>query len=224
MKNKLNKGRLVGLLLLIMFIPGFISVNMRGLSGSMINAANFLEAITNQSFQMKLAMMADTLATFIGLMIAVVVYPILQQYSKPIALLYLGLWLVQLTLVAMGNVGHLGLIAISEQFAGEYQNHQAPFQALGLFSIRIYTYTHFFTLLFFSIGAALLYYVFHYLKLVPQLLAIWGIITVTLVFSATILQIFKVEVSQLFYLQNGLFLLVLSIWLLIKGFPSATNQ
>ena len=64
----------------------------------------------------------------------------------------------------------------------------------------------------------MLYYVFFKARLIPRLLSLWGIVAVTIVFVTTLFQVFDQPVNMILYLQNEVHILVLTFWLLIKGF------
>lgn len=223
--NELKKtGRIVGIIFLIMFIPGFLSMNMRGLGGSLITSPDWFSLLNEAAVSMKWAIVFDLLATFMGLIAGIFLFPVLERFHKGLALGYVGLWLFQLALAAVGNVGHLSLIALSDYLAGGVSADPALYFPSAYLMYETYYFAHFMTLIFFSIGAGLLYYMLLRLRLIPVLLGVWGLATVGIVFTATWLQIFDQEVSLLLYLQNGFYLLVLSLWLIIRGFQAPDDR
>ena len=217
MKNQ-KLGRLVGILFLLVFILGFFGSQFRGLSISSLSAPDFLEKIETQAEWMKMAIFSDLAATLLGLIIASLLYPLVSVWSKHLARIYFGLWLVQLALATVGNVGQFILIEIAERYLTVDTAQNDHLESIAFLLIETYYYAHWMTLLFFCISGAILYAFLAKNKLVPRFIALWGILAVVLVFTATILQIYNVEVSLFFYLQNGVFLLVFAIWLIIKGF------
>ncbi|MEL7121723.1 MAG: DUF4386 domain-containing protein [Bacteroidota bacterium] len=216
--NNQKLGRLVGILFLLVFILGFFGSQYRGLSISSLSAPDFLEKITSQALWMKTAIFSDLAATLLGVIIASLLYPLVGTWSKYLARIYFGLWLVQLALATVGNVGQFILIEVAERYLTVDTSQNTHLESLAFLLIEIYYFAHWMTLLFFCVSGAVLYAFLIKSNLVPRLIALWGLLAVVLVFTATVLQIFNVEVSFFFYLQNGIFLLVFAIWLIIKGF------
>ena len=218
MKTTKNSGRIIGILFLLMFIPGALALSMRGISSTLMESPDALQTIYENSFKMKLSVMLDLLAGLIGITIAIKFFPVLREYAPPIALWYFGLWIVQFGISTASGLSHLSLISLSEDFVTSSSADPGIYNALGTLKYHGWLWAHFLSLLVFAIGATLLYYALFKSKLVPRILAVWGILAVATVFTATILQIFDYKVSFMLYMQNGIHLIALSVWLIIKGF------
>lgn len=219
-----NKGRLFGILFLAMFIPGIISMNLRGLSGALLESPDFLQLVHEQAVTMKIAILFDLLAALFGILVSILIFPILKRYSLSLALGYIGIWLIQFALGGVGDMGHFSLISLSDKFVATADANPNDYYPLGYLMADFYYWGHFLALLLYSMGAAMMLFALVRLKLIPSLLGIWGMIAVSIVFTATMLQIFNQEVSMLLYVQNGIYLMVLGIWLTIKGFYENSNQ
>ena len=167
---------------------------------------------------MKIAILMDLLANGIGLGVAVFLFPLLTRYHKGIAMGYLSLWITQFGIIAFSNVSHLSLLSLSEEFVHTAVTNVDYFNILGTIRVQEYFWAHFLSLMVFTTGAAMLYYVFFKARLIPRLLSLWGIVAVTIVFVTTLFQVFDQPVNMILYLQNGVHILVLTFWLLIKGF------
>jgi len=127
-----------------------------------------------------------------------------------------------LLLFLVSNIDHLSLLSLSEQFVNAKSPDIDNFNMLGLLQIESYFSVHFFSLIIFSLAAAVLYYFLYRTKLLPGFLCIWGFLAVSIVFASTWLQIFDYDVNFIVYAQNGLFMLFFTIWLLVKGFNSSS--
>lgn len=213
-----KQGRLIGGLLLIMFIPGIISMNLRGLSSTLKNSPTFLAEVHALALDMKVAILFDTLAGLLGILVAVLVYPQLTQLARAIALGYLSLWLAQFGAITIGNVAHLSLLSLSAAYVSTEGANAVGYVPLGKVLFEAYYWAHFISLFLFSLGASLFYSSLGRLGFIPTWLGLWGVGAVSIVFIATMMQVFNLEVSLYAYLQNGLYLLVLAIWLVIRGF------
>jgi hypothetical protein len=72
-------------------------------------------------------------------------------------------------------------------------------------------------MLAFCPGGILFYYLLYKSGIVPRWLSLWGLITVSPLFVATLLSIFLVEVPAVVVLPYIPFEFVIGIWILVKG-------
>ncbi len=213
-------GRIVGVLFLIVFIIGAVGTSLRGLSTSLVASENFLTTVYESSLQMKIAILLDIISSTVGVGIAVFLFPFLKKYNKNIALLYLTFWVIEFSIIMVSNITHLSLLSLSQEFVQGNVTDPTYFNLLGFLKVEEYYWAHFLILIVYSSGAAMLYYLLYKVKLIPRLISAWAFIAVTIVFTVTWMQIFGYSVSFIFYLQNGVHFLFISIWLIVKGFNS----
>jgi len=72
-------------------------------------------------------------------------------------------------------------------------------------------------MLFFYLGGILCYYLFDKSKYIPRVLAVWGILAVSLALIGNMFIIFGLEPSIIMAIPNELFELTIGIWLMLKG-------
>jgi len=77
--------------------------------------------------------------------------------------------------------------------------------------------------IFFSLAALLFFYLLYQSKLVPRYISVWGLISVALVFTWNLLELFGIRISagMIFLLSMILNEIFLAIWLIVKGFNSS---
>ncbi len=213
-------GRTVGLLYLIIIIVGASSLNLRGLSTSMFESAAFYNDISSNEFQMRLSIFLDILAAILSVGIAVLLFPIMKKYNNKMALWYLGLYFTYLAVIFISDIDRLSLISLSENLTAS--SDPDNWNKLGLVLMQSYIQAHFISLIIYSAASILLYYLFFKTKMIPRPLAGWGILAVAIVHVVTWVQIFGISVRFDFYLQNGVFMLVFTGWLLAKGFSDSS--
>jgi hypothetical protein len=76
----------------------------------------------------------------------------------------------------------------------------------------------------FTLGIAglLLCYVFYKAKLVPRLVAVWGLIGYAIIFGGSALEVLGFNLLTIHAIPGGLWELFIGVWLIVKGFnPSA---
>ena len=222
--NYQKTGRVVGLLFLMIFVVGVASLNLRGLSTSLMDSSTFLSDVHEAAPQMRWSVFLDVVAGALGIAIAIVVYPLLKSHHRSLALAYLGIWILQAVIALVGDISHLSLLSLSKDFIS--QGAEAPhyYTILGRTLVEDYFWSHLLSLIAFSVGAWIFYYALVTYKMIPAWLGVWGMLAVTIVFTVTWLQIFDRTVSFYFYMQNGLFMLTFITWLLIKGFKSPATM
>ncbi len=211
-------GRIVGVLFVLIILLGSTSLNYRGLGSTLLASDDMLQQVYNQSFTMKLSIILNLVAGLIWFGIAVYLYPFVKTISRSLAFWYLGLWIMQFGAALMGDIAHLSLINLSQQVHSMGTTNLELYNTMGKVLINEYFWGHFFSLMGYSSATFILFVVFFKGRWVPRFISIWGMAAMTSVFSASVAQIFDVEVSFWFYQQNGLHFIFLTLWLLVKGF------
>jgi len=153
--------------------------------------------------------------------IAVLLFPILKKFNYNIALWYFGFSIVGFATIVVSNVSVFSLLTLSEEYVKLGSPDTDYFQTLGVLKLGEYFGAHFMGLIIHTFGASMFYYLLFQSKLLPRFLSVWGLIAITLVLSATLLQIFDRSVSLILYLPNGLLQILIGIWLIVKGFNSS---
>lgn len=72
-------------------------------------------------------------------------------------------------------------------------------------------------ILYSSTNFLLLWFLFRS-KMIPKFLAVWGMLAMVVVFTASWLQILGISVSMYAYYQNGINFMFFIAWLIVKGF------
>ena len=211
-------GRIVGILFVLIILLGSTSLNFRGLNSTLLASNDLLQQVYEQSFQMKLSIILNLVAGLIWLGIAIYLYPFVKIISRSLAMWYVGLWIIQFGAALMGDIAHLSLINLSEQVQTLVAPNLETYHTMGKVLVNEYFWGHFFSLMGYSSATFLLFIAFFKGKWVPGFISIWGMAAMTVVFSATVAQIFDAEVSFMFYQQNGIHFIFMTLWLLIFGF------
>ena len=213
-------GRIIGILFLLIFIIGMTSMSYRGLSSSLAESDTFLKSVHDDALEMKLAILLDVLSSIVGITIAVILFPLLKKYSKSLALTFLVFWSAQLAVVISSNVSHLSLISLSNEFVSGVNVSVQNITLLGKLAIEDYYWAHYFIIILFNVGGLIIHYLFYRSKLIPTILSVGGMLTAGLAIIGILIQYFEITHSMYFFMPNGLLIIALSLWLIIKGFNS----
>lgn len=224
MNSNKSLGRLIGLLLLLMMLAGAAGVSLRGLSSALSESEEFLTVIDTRAADMRLAIFLDTSASMFVLGIAITMFPVISRHKKSLAFWVLGLWVLQIGIVALANVCHLSLLALSKAFTSSGSAEIAHYLVSGRVLIEGYFAAHLLGLIFFGLGAFVFYYALLRSKMLPQFLAGWGMMATSIVAIVSWIQLFDYDVNFGFYIQHGVFLLFVITWLLAKGFNTNSQN
>ena len=213
-----NKGRIVGLLFLLIIALGATSLNFRGLNSTLLASETILSDVFEQAFNMKLAIILNLAAGLLWLGIAIFLYPYIKQVSRSLAIWYVLLWVIQFGAALMGDIGHLSLVTLSQQVQGIPVAEMTLYNTMAKVLVHEYFWGHFFSLMGYSSATFLLFIAFFKGKWLPRFIPVWGMLAMTSVFFASAVQLFDIKVSFWFYQQNGIHFIIMTLWLMIFGF------
>ena len=217
-------GRIVGILFVLIILLGSTSLNFRGLNSTLLASEDLLQQVYEQSFQMKLSIILNLIAGLVWLGIAIYLYPFVKNISRSLAIWYVGLWIIQFGAALMGDIAHLSLITLSKEVQTLVAPNLESYHVMGKVLINEYFWGHFFSLMGYSSATFLLFIAFFKGKWIPRFISVWGMAAMTVVFSATAAQLFDVDVSFMFYQQNGIHFIFMTLWLLIFGFKISEKK
>jgi Domain of unknown function (DUF4386) len=212
-------GRTVGILLLLQLaaaltLPFILSKPIT------FGSPAFLTAVTEHSFQIRSAVLLSFVGSALTVYLGITAFQVLRLYSKSVALLFLVVCAVSCTLDVVQAGTIVSMLSISNEFvtlSGATDSHL--YQMVGAAVASTRRSAHYTQLL--AIGAWLfVFYISLFrFKLVPRVLAFFGIVGVALQFVGVTLMMF------LGYRSIGEMAMPLlpiqitvAVWLIIKGF------
>ncbi|WP_440952017.1 DUF4386 domain-containing protein [Methanococcoides sp. FTZ1] len=152
-----------------------------------------------------IVMLSEALSGLAVIAISVIMYPLFKPYSKQASLWYI---------VFRGIEGGLMVIA-----GILFLSHSASLLGMrdGIYVVHAYI---------FAIAALFFYYLLYRSQLIPRWLSVWGFIAAILLIIVNLLEVTDlISSSMLWYSPIISNEVVLSIWLIVKGFnPSAIRS
>jgi len=193
---------LSGLILRVaLIVPGNISESMIRIAGhAWLMRANILGEVT-------------TAAGIIFL--AAVLFLTLREHNQIMALVALGLYILEAALLAASRIAAFSLLRVSEEYVAG--GRPANLLRLANQSLEFMDSGYALLMLPFCFGAILFYYLFYKSRVIPRVLSLWGLIAVSLALIGSLLVACGREVSFLIFLPYLPFEFVVGIWILIKG-------
>ena len=150
--------------------------------------------------------------------ITIAAWPIFRQYSEAMSLWLVAVGVIMFVLQAVDNAHILSMLSLSQQYA-EAGGPDELFQTLAVVVGSARRWVHYSELLVIDWWIFLLYAILFRFAVVPRALAVFGLLTVVLHFTAIPLRGFLGSslVTPL-GVPMGLSQLALAVWLMAKGF------
>lgn len=163
-------------------------------------------------------------------LIAVFLYPILKKYNEALALGYIGLRLLEAGILSVAYINMLSLINLSQDYLNRGGMDASYFHYTGssIQSVKYWAGTTGLIYLFiFALGSLILYSVLYKSKLTPRFISGWGFVAAVVLLVGSVLisidmfaETSGAVLELIFALPIALVEMILSIWLIVKGFKS----
>lgn len=207
-----------GLFIILSMIAGILSV------APSIDSPEYLSLAAENPGQVITAAIFQFIMALLYLGFALVLYPILKQFSRRLSLGFLGFRIVASTLVIVGTILLISILSLSSEFVEQTPDFGQTLEAFGkLLKITRDSVNHSFMVFALSTANILFYLILIKAKLVPRWLSVWGILGAILSILASVLLLYQVldVITTEYILLNmptAITELVLGLWLIIKGF------
>jgi len=191
-----------GLILLQpLMVPGDITASMTN--------------IADNPLQMRASIVVEMVTAMGIVMLGALLYMTLKKQSMNVALVALGLYLIEAGLLAASRMPAFALLRISQESV--VAGRPDYLQTLGNLFLEAQDFGYSLHMLPFALGATLFYYLFFKSRFIPWLLSVWGLIAASLAFIGTLLALFGYDVPIVVFLPNLPFELTIGVWLMVKG-------
>jgi len=224
MRSPKSTGRIIGLLLLTQLIIGLTTpyIILRPLNAPLTFAGN--EPLN--SFLVRLAVMMLFVGGAVSIAIAVVAWPILRQFSYAVAVWVVALAVVNFSLQCVENAAWMSMFTLSQDYAQAAPADAGFYNQLAPTVRSAWKWVHYTHLLILVSWMFMLFVALWRTALAPRVLAALGVVATLLQISGITLPQFlayHVPVPTAMGLPLGVMYLVLSVWLMAKGFEEREN-
>ena len=227
MEEDLNPNRrtavLVGALFLISTATFIVS---NALITPLLGSHNFLAAVADHSQLMIAATLIALIEGTATVGIALALYPILKRQHPALALGYAGMRIAELAIAVVGfGLGGLLLVTLSAT-----ATNGASSETLATLLVALRHWTLMLVYVYTALGGLMLSYMLLRNRLVPQWLAVLGLIGYAALLLAAVLDMLGLidlvaGPGLVWLVPGGLFELLLPIWLFARGFNvTASNR
>lgn len=222
--NSTNKtSRILGVAFLLQFVTSFSS-------GAFMKQAWFVPGnisetmlkIADNPSLMKTNILVDTLTALGVIFLGAILFLTLRKQNERMALTALGFYILEAALLAVSRLETFSLLRISQEYVTAGQ--PAYLLTMGNLAYESMDFVgNTLHMLVFCLGAILFYYLLDKSRIVPRVLSLWGLITVSFLLIWTLLAIFGYTVPFFLYVPYVPFELVIGIWILLKGIKDASE-
>lgn len=220
MTSTRNAGRIAGALMIVQGVGGYVT-NFALLRpvlappGSLVNAAP-------HALEVGMSAVLGILAGAIGLAIAIAVLPVIRQFSERMALTFVAMGAVALSLAAVENGTLMSLLSLSKAYVASGAE-PAAFEGLRGVVAASRNWAHFTHITIGGVTLLIFYVALYRFALVPRVLAAIGLLACILQITTVTRPFFGGQVLFPLLAPLGLANLATALWLLIKDFPQRST-
>jgi len=222
MNSDKSTPRLLGLMFIIVIILSVISGTFLtplnySMTGSPENITETMINFSGNPAKVQLSITGFLIEAASIVFLSVLLYAVLKEHNRVIALWAFGLWILEALFVAIRQINAFSLLYTSQTFVQAGTPSGSYFQTIGSLFYRLMQFSYDVQMVFYCIGGFLFYYLFLRSKFVPTWLSIFGILVASLGFVGELLAIFGNDVPIYVFLPILPFELIIGVWLIVKG-------
>jgi hypothetical protein len=211
----------------ILFLVGYVGVFLgSAIYAPVLDAPDYLSGLYPQQRPVIAGMLIELANDVAVVGIAVLLFPILKKHGEGIAMGYVAIRVIEAVALIVSKISVLSLIPLSQEYIAAGAPEASFYQGLGALALAQRHWAAKIQVVFFVLGALLLYAILYKSRLVPRFISLWGILAVV---SLTVANVVGAPdptqgfaPAMLLYLPIFVSEILLAVWLIAKGFsPSA---
>ena len=219
MKSPKNKGRTVGLLLLLQLAAGLMIpfILMRPL---MAGSPGFLKAAAENSFQVRSAVLLSFVGAALTVSLGIIMTSVFRRYSSATAILFLVVCVISCVLDAVHGGTVMSMLSLSQQSANAGTAANAEmYELVGAAVASSRRWTHSTQLVAIGVWIFVFYSSLFRFALIPRALAALGMIGILLQFTGiTLMMLLGYGTIAEMAMPLLPIQITAAVWLMVKGF------
>jgi hypothetical protein len=219
MTKDVNTYRTTAKIIGIIYVLGFVvGIGGEMLIKSVLSTPNHLSIVSASSMTIAIGALLWIMAVAWDALHGVLMFPILKLYNERIAVGYLAFRIMDATFIAIMVL----FILLQIPLGGEYLKAVAPnityLQSLSSVFTQGSLFAYNIGMMTLGIAGLMLCYTLYRAKLIPRVLAIWGLVGYAVIFLGMASEIMGSGLGLASSLPGGLWELFIGFWLIFKGF------
>lgn len=191
----------------------------------LIDTGNIVGTMTNIAgnvSQMRASIVVEMITAMGIVMLGTILYATLKKQNNRVALVALGMYILEASILAMSRIPAFTLLSVSRESV--IAGHSVYLQTMGTLFYELQDFGYSLHMLPFALGATMFYYLFYRAGYIPRALNLLGLIAAPLASIGTLFTLLGIEVPIFVFLPNLPFELGIGLWLISKGVRVATEN
>lgn len=226
MNSDKNTPRILGLMFVVVAVISLLSgLPLDQLNYSMTgppdNISETLTSFSDNPTMVQMSIVGFSIEAVAIVLLTVLLYTTLKTQNKIIARWAFGLWIIEAVFIAARQISAFSLLNTGQEYVKAGAPESSYFQTLGSLFYELMHFNLNVQMVFYCVGGFLFYFLFLRSKYIPRVLALWGLIAVSLGFIGVLFTFFGYAVPLYVFLPILPFELAIGLWLIVKGFSSS---
>ena len=206
----------------VLFLAGIVVyVGGNGLVQSVLGAPDHLASVSSNSTLVAVGALLMLMAALFDAAHGILMLPVLKQHDEGLAFGYLGARLVDAVLLAVGVLFVLLQIPLGREYLNAGAVDASALRALSALSEQTNLYAYQIAMIAVGLAGLMLCSVFYRARLVPRLVAGWGLVGYALLLGGSVAEVLGVDLRLIHTIPGGLWELFIGVWLIAKGFGAS---
>ncbi len=189
---------------------------------SILGAPDHLATLPASSMLLAIAAVAWLMTVVGDAAHGILMFPVLKQHnSERIAVGYLGFRIMDALFIAIMVLFVLIQIPIGSEYLNAGASDASYLQALSTVFMQAQLDAYNIAMTTLGISGLILCYSFYKSKLVPRLLAVWGLVGYAVILCGSVVEVLGFDLLSIHTIPGGLWEMFIGVWLIVKGFNSS---
>jgi hypothetical protein len=210
-------ARVVGAVYLAGFVVGIVG---NGLIQSILGAPNHLSTVSANSIMLAIGAIFWLMAVAGDVAHGVLMFPVLKPHGERLAIGYFGARIVDAVFIAVMVLFILLQISLGSEYLKAAASDAFYLQALSTVSVQASQYAYAIGMSTLGLAGLMLCSTLYRAKLVPRLLAVWGLVGYAIIFCGMVSEVMGSGLGLASSIPGGLWEAFMGVWLITKGFSS----
>ena len=211
-------ARVVGVVYLAGFVVGIVGI---GLIQSILGAPNHLSTVSANSLLLAIGAILWLMAVVGDAAHGVLMFPVLKPHNERIAVGYLAFRIMDAVFIAIMVLFVLLQIPLGSEYVKAAAPDASYLQALSTVFAQAQLYAYELGMITLGISGLMLCYTLYRAKLVPQWLAVWGLLGYAIILCGMVSAVLGSGLGDISSYAGGLWEVVVGVWLIVKGFNAS---
>ena len=215
----MNKYRMTARVVGVVYLAGFV-VGIAGtlMIQSILGETNRLSAVSANSMTLAIGASLWLMAVAGDAAHGVLMFPVLKQHSERMAIGYLAARIVDAVFIAIMVLFVLIQIPLGSEYLKASSPGASYLQSLSTVFAQSQQYAYEIGMISLGLAGLMLCYTLYRIKLVPQWLALWGIVGYASIFCGMVSAVIGSGLGDVSSIPGGLWEVFIGVWLIVKGF------